>query len=151
MFTLLYQLSGHTSPCSPSSHIHHQSAGHHRATPLSFNQELMALNTLRVRFGYKTLCIIRVMCVGSMHTRRGLSSSESSLRSMQHSGDDRAWRGASRGGPDPSLPERDYPTLLSLPTPGHGSHCLRVPRAVRWGSSVSGSSMRSMHTRDDRA
>jgi hypothetical protein len=29
----------------------------------------------------------------------------------------RAWRGPSRGGPDPSLPKRDYPTLLSLSTP----------------------------------
>ena len=34
-----------------------------------------------------------------------------------HTRDDRAWRGASRGGPDPSLPERDYTTLLSLLTP----------------------------------
>ena len=34
-----------------------------------------------------------------------------------HTKDDRAWRGPSRGGPDPSLPERDYPTLLSLSTP----------------------------------
>ena len=43
------------------------------------------------------------------------------MRSM-HTGDDRArraraWRGPRRGGPDPSLPKRDYPTLLSLSTP----------------------------------
>jgi len=41
---------------------------------------------------------------------------------MHTGGDDRAWRArarraARRGGPDPSLPKRDYPTLLSLSTP----------------------------------
>jgi hypothetical protein len=61
-------------------------------------------------------------------TFRGEASqhSSTSMRSM-HAGVDRAgraraWRGPSQGGPDPSLPKRDYPTLLSLSTPEHSSH-----------------------------
>ena len=53
---------------------------------------------------------------------RGSSNPRSSMRPMHTGGDDRAWRArarraARRGGPDPSLPKRDYPTLLSLSTP----------------------------------
>jgi len=53
---------------------------------------------------------------------RGSSNPRSSMRPMHTGGDDRAWRArawraARRGGPDPSLPKRDYPHCWLQSTP----------------------------------
>ena len=66
-----YQVTHVTSPCSPSSqHSHRRSAGRHRAAPRQLSQELMALNTLRVRFAVtKNLCDVCCMTDVVLETR----------------------------------------------------------------------------------